>query len=265
MTSISVRSLTILLIATFLTGCGYVTVPAGQEAVLTQKPWLFGHGGVDPTPVKPGREVVAASTDETMVVMTPITFDEEFNDIMPKDNNPVDYHAAVRLQITDSVKMVSKFGPEWYKNNLQRPFQTMNRQVVRQYSMPELALQQEVVQDVEKQLTDNLIVHVKEIDLPVKVFPVTIGRVSPQKEIIDAYNETGVQQQRAKTEVQRALAETQRKQAETNRALADRAYQDALGLTSEQYIRLEQIKMCGTKPNCSVFLGASPSPIISVK
>lgn len=253
------------LMAVLLVGCGYVTVPAGQEAVLTAKPAIFGHGGVIAEAVKPGREIVAATTDETMVVMTPITFDEEFNDIMPKDNNPVDYHAAVRLQITDSVKIVSKFGLEWYKNNVQRPFQTMNRQIVRKYSMPELALQQEVVADVEKYLTDELTKHMKDSDLPVKVFPVTIGRVSPQKEITDAYNETGVQQQRSKTEAQRALAETQRKAAETNRALADRAYQDTLGLTSEQYIRLQQIKMCGEKPNCTVFLGATPTPMLAVK
>ena len=70
-----------------------------------------------------------------------------------------------------------------------------------------------------------------------------MGRISPQKEIIDSYNETGVQQQRSKTEMQKAAAELQRKQAEINRALADKAYQENMNLNADQYIRLMQIKM----------------------
>lgn len=36
------------------TGCSYTSVDAGEEAVLIYKPYFFGHGGVDPTPVKTG-------------------------------------------------------------------------------------------------------------------------------------------------------------------------------------------------------------------
>jgi hypothetical protein len=39
----------------------------------------------------------------------------------PRKNNPVGYHAAVRLRINDSVAMVKDFGRDWYKYNLQRP------------------------------------------------------------------------------------------------------------------------------------------------
>lgn len=257
--------LLLVLAFSFLAGCGYARVEPGHEAVLIAKPWIFGHGGVDSTPVRSGSELIAVSTDAIDVVMTPATYDEEFKDIMPKDNNPVDYHAAVRLRTTDSVKLIVKFGADWYKNNIQRPFQTMNRNQIRQYSMPELALQQELIVKVEKALKDELTAHVKALDLPIEVQEVTIGRVSPAAAIIAAYNETGVQQQRAKTEVQRALAEVARKQAEIKRAEADRAYQDALGLSSEQFIRLQQINMCAAKQNCSVFLGSTPVPTIGVK
>lgn len=256
---------TILAIAILATvGCTRISVDPGHEAVVIKKPWLFGHGGVDPSPVKPGLELAALSTDSVDVVMQPVTYDENFDDIMPKDNNPVDYHAAVRLQITDSVDLVTNFGPEFYKNNIQRQFQTMNRNQVRQYSMPELALQQEVVQRVEAELEKELAAFLATNKIPVAVRGVTLGKISPQKEIISAYNETGVQQQRAKTEQQRALAEEQRKVAETKRAIADRAYQENLGLSAEQYIRLQQIKVCGEKQNCSMFIGASPLPTVQV-
>jgi hypothetical protein len=94
---------------------------------------------------------------------------------------------------------------------------------------------------------------------------VTLGRISPQPEIVAAYNETGVQQQRAKTEHQRALAEEARKEAETKRAQADKAYEDAMGLTAAQYIQLQQIKMCGEKASCTVILNGSAQPFVGVK
>lgn len=245
-----------------LAGCSKINVEPGHEAVLIEKPLIFGHGGIDSEPVKAGTAVVALTTDAYDVGMYPFTVDEEFDDIMPKDNNPIDYHAAIRLRITDSVKLIHDFQWEWYKNNLQRPFQTMNRQIVRQYTMPELALQQEVVDYVEKNLEEQVSAFLKAKGIPVVVEGITLGRISPNKAIISAYNDTGVQQQRSKTEHQRKLAEDARKEAETSRALADKAYEDTLGLSAQQFIQLQQIKMCGEKQSCSVFLGASPTPIV---
>lgn len=217
------------------------------------------------------------------VFMQPMTFDEEFKDIMPKDNNPIDYHAAVRLRVTDAVALVKNFdgsdtpdkgNPFWYSANVQRPFQTMNRQELRQYSMPQLALEQAVVLDVETNLKSQLTAYFKNIrrrdgkpgGLPVEVQDVTLGRISPQKEITDAYNQTGVEQQRAKTETQRAAAELVRKQAETNRALADKAYQENMNLTAPQYIQLMQIRMCADKQGgCTVILNGGAQPMVQVK
>jgi len=251
------------------------TVEPGHEKVFNAKPLIFlWMGGVRPTPLREGSTFIAPTTSEIDVDMLPKTFDEEFKDIMPRDNNPVDYHAAVRLRITDSVAMVKNFGMDWYRSNVQRPFQTMNRQELRQYSMPELALDQAVVLSVEQALKKQLIEYLKAIPrkdgtqggLPVEVQDVTLGRISPHPEIISAYNETGVQQQRAKTEHQRALAEEARKEAETKRALADRAYQEAMGLTASQYIQLQQIKMCGEKAGgCTVILNGSGTPVVALK
>lgn len=256
------KILTLIVIGFALIGCSKIDVAPGHEAVLIENPLIFGHGGVSPEPVKPGTSLVALTTSAYDVGMIPFTMDEEFDDIMPKDNNPIDYHAALRLRITDSVLLISKFQWEWYKSNLQRPFQTMNRQIVRQYTMPELALQQEVVDSVEKDLERQVSTFLKEKGIPVIVEGITLGRISPNKAIIAAYNDTGVQQQRAKTGHQRKLAEDARKEAETSRALADKAYQDTLGLNTTQFIQLQEIKMCGEKDSCSVFLGASPIPVV---
>ena len=235
---------------------------------------LLWTGGVSPTPLREGSTFIVPTTSGIDVDMLPKTFDEEFKDIMPRDNNPVDYHAAVRLRITDSVAIGKNFGWDWYKNNVQRPFQTMNRQELRQHSMPALALDLAVVLTVGKSLKDQLIAYVNSMPrkdgtkggLPVEVQDVTLGRISPHPEIIAAYNETGVQQQRAKTEHQRALAEEARKEAETKRALADKAYQDTMGLTPAQYIQLQQIKMCGEKAGgCTVILNGGGTPVVSVK
>jgi regulator of protease activity HflC (stomatin/prohibitin superfamily) len=224
--------------------------------------------------LREGAALAAPTTSTIDVNMFPTTYDEEFKDIMAKDNNPVDYHAAVRIRVLDSVDIVKNFGTNWYKENLQRPFQTMNRQEVRQYSMPELALQQEVVSTVEQTLKRELAEYAKAIrrkdgtrgGLPVEIQDVTLGRISPQPEIVSAYNETGVQQQRAKTEHQRALAEDARKEAETKRAQADRAYQATMGLTAGQYIQLMQIKMCAEKQGgCTVILNGSGTPVVSLK
>ena len=265
---IGVSSFLFLLILLF---CVHrVNVQNGEEAVLISHPVFFGHGGISNTPVSSGSVWVARTTTGIVVDMFPRTFNEEFKDIMPKDNNPVEYHAAVRLRVTDSVKMAINFGvdyigelPRWYVNNVQRPFQTMNRNQVRQYSMPDLALQQSVVIDVEKALKTELQEYVNKLHLPLEVQDVTLGRISPAQEIIAAYNETGVQQQRAKTEHQRALAEDARKEAENKRALADQAYMQGLGLNPDQYIRLQTIKMCAEKPTCTVILGSTPVPTIN--
>ena len=255
--------------------CCRTTVEPGHEKVFNAKPLiLLWTGGVSPSPLREGSTFIAPTTSEIDVDMLPRTFDEEFKDIMPRDNNPVDYHAAVRLRITDSVAMVKNFGTDWYKNNVQRPFQTMNRQELRQHSMPELALDQAVVLTVEQALKSQLTEYLKSMPrkdgtkggLPVEVQDVTLGRISPHPEIIAAYNETGVQQQRSKTEHQRALAEEARREAETKRALADKAYQDAMGLTPAQYIQLQQIKMCGEKGGgCNVILNGGAAPFVAVK
>ena len=78
--------------------------------------------------------------------------------------------------------------------------------------------------------------------------------------------ETATQEQRIQTEQQTKLAEDQRQTAETSRANADNAYNAAMHLSPEQFIRLETIEMqlevCGEKGKATcTFIqnGATPT------
>src|ERR1700722_12522641 len=74
-----------LLAAAFLgltTGCTVASPNAGHEVVWMKKPILFGHGGVNPTPVMAEREYGAMTSDAIDVDMLPQRVDMEFDDMM---------------------------------------------------------------------------------------------------------------------------------------------------------------------------------------
>ena len=61
--------------ALLLTGCSSYAPDAGHEVVLIEKPLLFGHGGVNPEPVKTGRTFAAFTTEGVDVSMQPRRFE----------------------------------------------------------------------------------------------------------------------------------------------------------------------------------------------
>src|SRR6187549_4288621 len=116
-----------------LSACSTVKPDAGHEAVLVRKPLIFGSGGVDDTPVKTGLKYVAFTTEGIDVNMQPRRVDVEFTDLMTSDGVPIDFHAVLTLQVTDSVKLVRDFGadmggasgtPGFWTRNLDQPFRT---------------------------------------------------------------------------------------------------------------------------------------------
>ena len=52
----------LLVSAIATTGCSFKQANAGHEVVLIEKPWVFGHGGVDPEPVRAGMTITAVTT-----------------------------------------------------------------------------------------------------------------------------------------------------------------------------------------------------------
>ena len=256
----------VCVVAALAAGCNGVTPNAGQEAVLIHKPWVFGHGGVNPAPVKAGRSWVAITTQAVYVDMVPQQHGIHFDDLMSSDGVPLDFDAVVRLQVTDSVKLISNFGVNWFENNVQAEFANRVRQSVRKHGMNETAIQTTAVDAIDAEVSKAMIDYLAQARLPLRLIDVTVGRANPPDSIKTQRVETAAQEQRANTERQRKLAEDQRKEAEQARAASDNAYRNALGMSSDQFIQLEAINaqrdIC-LKGGCTLIMGGS-TPIVNV-
>lgn len=251
----------LFIMMTLISGCiTSVEVGPGQEAVLIMKPLLFGHGGIDPTPVKTGMDFIASTTDAIMVDMQPRQYEQNFDDMMSSDGVPLDFHAILRIQVVDSVQLISKFGEKWYEKNLQAEFQSAVRQAVKKHGMNETAIQSSAVDQIDAEVFEALTTKIKEKGIPAVLLDITVGKANPPDSIKNQRIATAAEQQRVITETQRKLAEDARLQAEMSRAAADNAYREAMKLSPEQYLQLEEIKMknsvCGGG-KCTFFFGSS--------
>lgn len=259
-----------------LTACSTVKPDAGHEAVLVRKPLFIGSGGVDDTPVRTGLKYVAWTTTGIDVNMQPQRVDAEFNDLMTSDGVPIDFHAVISYQVVDSVRMVRDFGadlneqgvPGFWLRNLDQPFRTATRDAVKKHGMNEMAILATAAEEVDAEVTTHLLSIVKETGVPIKILDVSLGRANPPDAILHQRVETAAQEQRINTEKQRKLAEDQRKMAEESRAAADQAYNQKMGLNTEQYVSLRAIEMqretC-VKGGCTFLFGGGAVPLLSLK
>jgi len=265
----------VVVLALGAAACRTVTPDAGHEAVLVRKPLVFGSGGVDTTPVKTGLKYVAFTTSSVDVNMQPMRIDAEFTDLMTSDGVPIDFHAVITLQVTDSVKLVRDFGaertgpvPGFWLRNLDQPFRTAVRDSVKAHGMNEMAIQATAAEMVDKVVTEHLLQIIKETGVPVRILDVSLGRANPPDAILHQRVETAAQEQRINTEKQKRLAEDQRKLAEESRAAADQAYNQKMGLNTEQYVALQAIQMqrdvC-TKGGCTFLFGGNATPLINLR
>jgi regulator of protease activity HflC (stomatin/prohibitin superfamily) len=230
-------------IAAGFVGCSNYAPDAGHEIVLVEKPLIFGHGGVNPIPVKTGRTFTAVTTSGIDVEMRPQRYEADLPDTMTSDGVPVSFHTIITLQVVDSVSLVKNFGEQWYRQNLEQPFAQFVRQAVRKHGMNETAISTTALDEIDAEIHDRLVAFIAETKLPVRLITVTVGRANPPDAIKNQRIETAAQEQRIQTEKQIKMAEDQRKLAEESRAAADNAYRQALGLSAEQYVQLKRIEM----------------------
>ena len=249
-------------------GCKSIAPDAGQEAVLVKKPILFGHGGVDPTPVRTGRSFVAWTTSAVYVSVVPLQFTVHFEDLMSSDGVPLDFDAVIRLRIKDSVRLVAEFGPDWYKANVEAEFKNRVRQAVRKHGMNETAINASAIDDIDDEVSKALVTYVTKARLPIELIDITVGRANPPDSIKSQRVETAAQEQRVNTEKQRALAEFSRLAAERARADADNAYREAMKLSPDQFLQLETIKMqqaACAKGGCTFLVGTGAMPVFNAR
>jgi regulator of protease activity HflC (stomatin/prohibitin superfamily) len=264
------RMMAVAIIAIGLTGCNSVAPDAGMEAVLVKKPMLFGRGGVDPEPVKTGRVFVAVTTDAKMVDVRPQLFKVHLDDFFTKDGVPLDFDATLRLQVKSSVRLLADFGDNWYVNNIEPEFIRFVRDAVKKHGMNEVALNVTAADEMDSEITQKMKDYIASKNLPVELCDVTLGRANPPDAVKSQRVETATQEQMQNTEKQRKLAQDQRKLAEASRAAADNAYREAMRLSPDQFLQLEQIKMlhdvCKNQGNCSFIIGGgSITPMMNVK
>ena len=255
-----------------LMACRSVTPGPGEEAVLIRKPIFFGHGGVDETSVKTGRTFVAVTTDYVKVNMQPLQHPVHFDDLMSSDGVPLDFDAIIRLQVTEAVTLVQKFGPQWYESNVDAEFRNRVRAAVKKHGMNETAIQDKATAEIDAEVSSAMAEYLKTSGLPLRLIDVTVGRANPPDAIKNQRVATAEQEQRINTERQRKLAEDQRRDAEQARANADNAYRQAMQLSPEQFLQLEQIKMlhdvCGPngKAGCTFLSGGGAvMPTLNVR
>ncbi len=266
---LSTRSPLWLLFVLTLTNCGWAAPDAGTEAVLIEKPWFLGHGGVSPEPVRTGRTLIAFTTDVEYVDMRPLQFSLHLNDFMSQDGVPLDFDAIIRLKVTDSVKLIKNFGPNWYESNIEAELSNRVRQAVRKHGMNEMAINTNAVDAVDREVTGEMMTYFQQADLPLTLIQITIGKANPPDSIKHQRIETATQQQRQLTEHERKMAEDQRLAAEISRAKADNAYREVMSLTPSQFIQLERINMqrtvC-TQPaaNCTFIMDGALTPALTV-
>lgn len=257
-----------------MVGCSVATPNAGHQAVWVEKPLIFGHGGVDQSPVTAGREYGAVTSDAIDVNMQPQRVDMEFDDMMTKSGVPVSFHVLFVFQVKDAVRLVSGYGVDTdtseakgaWNRVMDAQINQLVRDSVKNYDMQDIAISQTAVDAVSNRITKGTYDIAGSTGLPITLLSVNVGRILPPDAIKHQRIETAAQEQRAITMQQTKLAEDQRKAAEQSRASADNAYREAMQLSPDQFLQLERIKMqrevCAHGTTCTFFIGGGPSPIV---
>lgn len=253
-----------------LSGCTVVNVDQGEEAVLIDKPWFFGHGGIRSEPVKPGLIFTWFSTWPKYVVTYPQRYEVKFDDLMSKDGVPLDFEASIRLQVVSSVDLIGSYGEHWYGRNVEQAFRNFVRTSVKKYGMNETAIDTTAIAKIDDEVGTALSEYLLTEKIPVKLLDLTVGKANPPDSIKTSRIATASEQQRVLTESFKKQAEDARKQSEISRAAADNAYRNAMELSPDQFIQLEQVKAMkdtcirqGTA--CTFLIGTNVQPVLSVR
>lgn len=248
----------VTILALTFSSCHGVKVGADEEAVLVMQPWFFGQGGVYPKPVNTGLEWCAATTYEVIFKVTPIRYDESFNDIFSNDNTPLDFNTYIVIEIEKgkTPTLLQNYGVDWYKNNIQVPYRNKTREFVSTYSPFDLISNRDVLSEIDVKVLEYMKQHIVELskvkELPIKVISVTTGAAKPNEDQLAEMNQTAAAIQKTKTQERLKEMETVREEAEKQRAKADKAYMREMNLTADQYIQLRAWSIIEQKNDANI-------------
>jgi len=214
-----------------------VSPNADEEAVLTYKPLIWGHGGVYPVPVSTGLTWCWFSTYEEYFKIVPIRYEVAFDDIMSNDNTPLDYATSLVLQVQQGMSpvLMRNYGKDWFKNNVEAVYRNLVREEVSKYSPFDLMSNREVCNKKDKDLQAKMEKYFKALsaqkEFPVLCKQVITGRAKPNPKQLEEMNNTAAAIQARQTQDRKAEMQMAREKAEKQRALADKAYMNSLNLS----------------------------------
>lgn len=239
--------------------CACTRVDADEEATLVRQPFFLGHGGVVNEAVPTGLKWIWITTRPTKFKIIPVRYDESFDDIFSNDNTPLDFNSYITIQIErgKSPVLLKNYGEKWYLNNIQVPYRNFTREEVSKYSPFDLISNREVLRDIDSAVLSKMNVYLDKLnmtngDFPIVICGVCTGAASPNKEQMDEMNATARTIQAKQTQNREEEMQLAREAAEKARAKADKAYQNAMGLSAEQYIQLKYIEMIANKPDANI-------------
>lgn len=240
-------------------GCTTVAPEAGEEGVKVHKPWIFGTGGVDMTPVETGLEYTWLSTDYVIVNMLPKAYDEDLDDATSNDNTLLDFNTQIQLQVKDNMSpvLIKNYGENWYNSVIKEVYRNTVRGYISKYGPFDLMSNREVLDSINLFVKNDMhnyitLLSVKQGELPIDVVNVVVGRAIPNERQKAEMDATAAATQAKRTEESRRDMLVAREAAERQRAIADKAYQDELGLTTDQFIQLRAWEIIKEKNGANI-------------
>lgn len=113
-----------------------------------------------------------------------------------------------------------------------------------------------VLNEIDSLLLTELRKHIAELskdrELPIEIKQVVIGKAIPNKEQLDEMNKTAKAVQAKQTQEREAEVQLAREKAERQRAIADKAYQNEMGLTTQQFIQLKAWDIIAAKKDANI-------------
>lgn len=231
-------------LAVALSACTVVAPNPDEVSVLVDRPLLFGKGGVRDDDVRTGgtRTYTWFSTEAKNLSIKPVAENVKFDDFSSKDNTLLDFQTVLRYRVTNAPELV-RLGDGWFANNVLPQYTDIVRREVKDFTMQELMSDQRKADELDARVTSAITKVVADQKLPVQVLGVNLGRARPDPTVLTQMNLTAAERQRSLTMQQADAAERARKEAETSRAAADNAYRLALGMSSDEFVKLEQAKL----------------------
>lgn len=241
-----------------VTSCHSAAPDADEEAVLIEKPIMWGHGGVDDEPVTSGLTWCWFSTDVEYVKITPVAYNEHIEDAAAEAGVLLDWDTQIILQVEagKSPILLKNYGKDWYVNNIQKVYTSHFYNVVGDYDSYQLISDRAVTDSIEHIMLDYMRAYVDSLsshkEFPVIVKNVITGKAIPNEPLRNELDRTAAIIQQKKSNDMRTQAEQSRTEAEKQRAIADKAYMQEMNLTAEQFISLKAWEIIDKKQGANI-------------